>query len=408
MKKGFTLVELLAVLVIIAVISLVILPVVSKHIDTSKEDLYKVQVSSIEKAAKDYLLSDEGKQLRKDAMNKDIFITLSYLQENDYLEKEEIKNPLNGNTMSGVIRVTYQNNNYVFSYLEMDVVEAEKTTLTIENYILKKENIYTMDSSNDGLYLTTVRDAVDMDLSSQEKRIYYYRGNNPNNYIKLLLSPGNAEIWNIVSIDTTNRVAKLVRTRKVKSKWADSNETTDYLLHTPSLKMNKYLQETVYNGLPTSMKESLASANWLLGEVSASSKTIGSVIQEEKEKNYTSKVSLLSLSDYMNASLPSSCRTTAFNEQCAMTNWLTNFVVTAAEGQTEVGYFLRNTVKNEPKKVWSVTSTGLSQASLISELYVYPVIYLPIDLVLDSSMDETTVKALGSAANPYILKLYED
>lgn len=39
MKKGFTLVELLAVITVFAILIIIILPRVSKHIDDSKEDL---------------------------------------------------------------------------------------------------------------------------------------------------------------------------------------------------------------------------------------------------------------------------------------------------------------------------------------------------------------------------------
>ena len=107
MKKGFTLVELLAVITVFAILVVVILPRVSKHIDDSKEDLYKTQMDSIERAARDYLLSDKGKEDRKKAQEKTIYIELAKLQEYDYLEKEKIKNPLDGEIMNGVIRVSY-------------------------------------------------------------------------------------------------------------------------------------------------------------------------------------------------------------------------------------------------------------------------------------------------------------
>ena len=52
MKKGFTLVELLATIVIIGVVALIAVPSVVDNIKLSKEKLYKTQIQNIEIAAK--------------------------------------------------------------------------------------------------------------------------------------------------------------------------------------------------------------------------------------------------------------------------------------------------------------------------------------------------------------------
>ena len=54
-KRGFTLVELLAVLVIIAVILLLIAPQILKKINDSKSSLYDTQMEEIKKAARVYM-----------------------------------------------------------------------------------------------------------------------------------------------------------------------------------------------------------------------------------------------------------------------------------------------------------------------------------------------------------------
>ena len=51
-KEGFTLVELLAVIVIIGIIYLIVFPSVTSFIDKSKEKSYNIQVDLIEKASK--------------------------------------------------------------------------------------------------------------------------------------------------------------------------------------------------------------------------------------------------------------------------------------------------------------------------------------------------------------------
>ena len=54
-KKGFTLVELLGVLVVLGLISVIIVPKVIDSITTSKEAAYQTQVETIENAAKNLM-----------------------------------------------------------------------------------------------------------------------------------------------------------------------------------------------------------------------------------------------------------------------------------------------------------------------------------------------------------------
>ena len=54
MKKGFTLVELLGVIVILAVISMIAVPLIDRSINEGDEDLYNTQMNQILKAAKNY------------------------------------------------------------------------------------------------------------------------------------------------------------------------------------------------------------------------------------------------------------------------------------------------------------------------------------------------------------------
>lgn len=388
MKRGFTLIELLAVITIIAIIAMVILPMVSNQIDESKEDLYQVQVDKIEKAAKDYLLSDEGKEMRKRLRenNEIIAISIEDLQNSNYLEKEKIKNPMDSNkNMEGVVEVTYQGKNYVFQYVGEEGDPGSDTSYRMGNYIIAKAGVKN-GTKEDGLYRTTVN-GQDM---------YYFRGNSPHNYIQLVTgtSAANKEMWNIVSIDTTNRMVKLVRTKKTKVKWSNEENITDSTLANTKLRMNSYLNETVYGGFAEKLKGQIKTMTWSIGEVT-SSDTLSTVLAEENAKSTKGSISLLSIGDYLNAMVSDTCRKMSLDATCS--NWLFNF----AEETT--GYFLRNTVKNEEKKVWTVTRHGLTKASIISEQYAFPVIYLSTDLLLDTSMDTTSTNPIGSSTNPYIL-----
>lgn len=59
MKKGFTLVELLAVIVIVALIALVASPIITGVIESSKENTFKDSIYSVTRAAK-IALSNES------------------------------------------------------------------------------------------------------------------------------------------------------------------------------------------------------------------------------------------------------------------------------------------------------------------------------------------------------------
>ena len=47
MKKGFTLVELLAVIILLGVVTLIAYPVINTQIETAKEQAYKRTIDSI-------------------------------------------------------------------------------------------------------------------------------------------------------------------------------------------------------------------------------------------------------------------------------------------------------------------------------------------------------------------------
>ena len=58
MKKGFTLVELLAVIIILAIISLITYAVVQKNIDVTKRSSFETSVKNIIEAAKEYVVTN--------------------------------------------------------------------------------------------------------------------------------------------------------------------------------------------------------------------------------------------------------------------------------------------------------------------------------------------------------------
>lgn len=91
MKKGFTLAELIGVIVVLALISLVSIPAVSKTLKQNKISLCETQLENILAAAKSYgaenifILPDEDKETME--------LTLQDLVNAGYI-KAEIENPV--------------------------------------------------------------------------------------------------------------------------------------------------------------------------------------------------------------------------------------------------------------------------------------------------------------------------
>ena len=111
MKKGFTLVELLAVLVILSIIALIATVSVGSVISTSKNELSEIQQNNIEEAAKAYYL--------KEGMSSNVeCVSIQDLVDKGYIEGSEVKNPKTGTVMTGFVKITDEANQYSYKYQE--------------------------------------------------------------------------------------------------------------------------------------------------------------------------------------------------------------------------------------------------------------------------------------------------
>lgn len=108
-KKGFTLVELLAVIVLIAIIASITTVIIKNVLKDSKSELTNIQKKYIEEAAEQYYI--------REGMSKNInCVNVSELLEKHYFNAEEIKNPKNEENMIGSVRIIENANQYSYEY----------------------------------------------------------------------------------------------------------------------------------------------------------------------------------------------------------------------------------------------------------------------------------------------------
>ena len=86
-KKGFTLVELLAVIVILAVLVLLAVPSVLKMMDGAKNNAFKIEAENIAKAAKSAYADDLLNSDTTRSTANGYCYSIAYLQTNGYVDK---------------------------------------------------------------------------------------------------------------------------------------------------------------------------------------------------------------------------------------------------------------------------------------------------------------------------------
>ena len=111
-NKGFSLIEMLGVVIVLAILTLLIAPVVTKVMDDNRNKIYDEQVEIIISAAKIWG-SDHIGRLPSEGENG-IYVTIGELK-NGYL-KSDIRNPKTDFAFSDNDKVYITNDNGVLNY----------------------------------------------------------------------------------------------------------------------------------------------------------------------------------------------------------------------------------------------------------------------------------------------------
>lgn len=319
-KEGFTLVELLAVVVIIGITYLIIFPSVTSFIDKSKEKSYNIQVDLIEKASKKWVVDNTDELLKKDPYHlNNINLTLTTLKKDGYLQDEFIENPKTKKIMTGCVVVSYQSNKNQYEYTYEDGKDTYSKDDTKENKRAeemagcnnKKGYIYTYllnnntlektggNKNSEGEDITLDKIFTDTLISKTDSGLvnlgneYFFQGLTPTNYVKI---DGYDTIWNVLSINTSDKTIKLVASAKTmnsnflasSSFNANSYESSSDLKTTLESKINELSSNIIKNDV-----------NFNVGGITDISKGYDIISSEESNNIFTGKIGIITASEYL-------------------------------------------------------------------------------------------------------------
>lgn len=174
---------------------------------------------------------------------------------------------------------------------------SNSSATTAENII---KNIVT---SGDGLY-----------KDEYEKERYIYRGANPNNYIIF-----NGELWRIISIES-DKTIKIVKENIIRE---DAWDTIDKSNWARPATLNTYLNSTYYNTLNEFSKKLIVTHNWNIGPSTNPNNNIETTKNEEKSITYKNNIGLITISEYLQATLNTSCDNLNLAENNDCSSWIT-------------------------------------------------------------------------------------
>jgi len=112
--RGFTLIEVMGVIILLAVIGLIVTPLITSLMNDGREKTNEVQIKAIKSAAKNYIT--ENKYFLDCSVKCDI--TLGELKKEGYLYEGDITNIKNNQIYSDndIVRIQKEDNKYKYIF----------------------------------------------------------------------------------------------------------------------------------------------------------------------------------------------------------------------------------------------------------------------------------------------------
>jgi prepilin-type N-terminal cleavage/methylation domain-containing protein len=382
-KKGFTLVELLAVIVILGILSTFLVPSIFKMVKNAKEKSYNVLIGSFEENAR--LFTSRHRDEIESYLDQYNYysLTLNDLK-SDNLLKTPIIDPrtdeeINLNNKIYVLRET--DNTLSICYEERGCYAPIK----LADKIIDPSTI--VSGNIDGLHQDT------------SNNFYYYAGSNPYNWIEF-----SGKLWRIVKVNSDRSIQIIYEGTKsgnsTNENGAISNGPFDNL-NTNSYNGNVTVKTTLqdwYNAnIDEASKAMVLPIQWCVGKVAYSTSGVSksSFLSSECTTKTTNTYSagLLLGSEYLYASLDAACLTSYktsgdYGNTCKNQNYL----------YKNVYNYWTTVPDNNSTNVWVVNVGGSLGAPVTASNsnHIRPVITLRNDVYID--------RGDGTFNKPFVLK----
>ncbi len=276
-KNAFTLVELLAIVIIMASILLVVLPSINDAIKSGEENKKQDNLNSIYMAAENYLMSNYDKYSSLDDIGASEYIYITDLIANNYISISTV-NPITDSYFknSDAVKVT-RNNDGTFSY-ELVYFKTLIETL-LEQYA---------DANKTGL----VKDNTNPNL-------YYYTGTNEQVNNNFLWYGGHQ--WRVLDFDTSAKTLTLITQQPLTAIHPASSVWTTEKSYASSY-INSWLNDYFLNSLDSDIQNNILDNTFNVGiytnvdEITTIQKV--GLLDENQYKRTGGNNSFLNINDY--------------------------------------------------------------------------------------------------------------
>ena len=270
MKKGFTLVELIGVIIILALIMLLAVPPILNSIRSTRNELSDASKKIIYTAANLYV-SENLNDFPKNEGNT-FCVSIDTLSKKEYLPTI-VYDSATGDEIpkDSLVEIKVENNNYTYN-MNNGCVEYVYDPYSLINILLKQYN----ESNKTGL----VKD-------SANENLYYYTGTNEEVANNFLWYGGHQ--WRVLDFDTSEKTLTLITQQPLTAIQLASAVWTTQSAYESSY-INAWLNDYFYNSLDSSIQNNILDSTFNVG-----------IYTDVDEIATTQKVGLLDENQYLRA-----------------------------------------------------------------------------------------------------------
>lgn len=367
-KKGFTLVEVLAVIIILNILLIIGVIGTFSIIKKEKENSYKTLITSVLNSTKLYISDNNNIEEELD-LNGYYIITLNDLVSNKII-KGKLIDPRTDEQIALTKKIVITKKNDLslnICYEDVDCYVPELLVNKLEQGIV---------INGEGLY---------QELDNNNNQVSYYKGSNPNNYLII-----NDNYYRIVKINLDKSIKLVFEGKKQgtvlinngKIGFQPFNSTINNNFNDSDLKL--YLQTWFDNNISDENKKfiTINEENFSNSAVAYQFNQTKSALKNAEIFNINNiKVGLLSGYEYLNASLDLNCTNIS---NCSNQNYLTK----------NYDYFLM--IKDNSTLIWKFNLDKLEVVSVLNESNIRPVINLKNNVLVGGGN--------GTFLDPYVIK----